>query len=114
MIDKPMVSSILSGNQFTLEYEVMLHTIARILATGLTLALVVSLGPSAVYGGTQGEDTQQFGGDFDSLDPEQQRLVEDWIQRFNRIMGENREAEATYNSLPMASSSFITSLNFIM
>jgi hypothetical protein len=59
--------------------------------------------PVAIAATGQEQEPQQFGGVFDGLDPEQKRLVVDWIQRYNSIMGENRQAEETYNSLPLSS-----------
>ena len=73
------------------------------LVLGFALTLMLLTSPVAIAATGQEEQPQQFGGVFDGLDSEQKRLVVDWIQRFNSIMGENRQAEDTYNSLPLSS-----------
>jgi len=81
----------------------MQYKYTRVLMLGVVLILVGLANPIFTVASVQEEQSQQFGGEFDGLAPEQKRLVEDWIQRFNRIMGENRLAEQTYNSLPLSS-----------
>ncbi len=55
--------------------------------TILLIALSVTLAGTAQEEAQPQERT--FGGDYDSLNPEQQRLIEDWIRRFNQVTGED-------------------------
>ena len=78
-----------------LEILMMQNKHMRVLMFVVALILVVLANPVTFAASAQEDQPQQFGGEFDGLKPEQKRLVEDWIQRYNRVMGENRRAEET-------------------
>ena len=44
------------------------------------------------------EPTRPFGGDFSDLGSRRQRLVEDWVARFNEVTGQNVEAGPFYDT----------------
>ncbi len=67
-------------------------------------ALVLSgIAARAEAGRAQGsaaaqEPTRPFGGAFSDLDSRRQRLVEDWVARFNEVTGQNVEAGPFYDT----------------
>jgi hypothetical protein len=48
------------------------------------------------------EQRPEFGGMYDDLDPEQQRLVRDWIDRYNSVTGHQLEEQTTYDQLSLS------------
>lgn len=43
-----------------------------------------------------------FGGTYADLTPEQRKLVDDWIKRYNKKTGKNLKAEPAYNTIPIS------------
>jgi hypothetical protein len=65
----------------------------RMVATACVIGAVLSLAFS------QATDPQRFGGTFETLRVEQQRLVAGWIAEFNQATGNSLVAEHAYNEL---------------
>ncbi len=63
--------------------------------------IVLLIALSVALAGTAQEEVQPqertFGGDYASLNPQQQRLVNDWIRRFNQVSGQEVEPELFFN-----------------
>lgn len=60
--------------------------------------------PNRISGsGPGGSVPERFDTRYDSLDPRQQNLVAEWIQRYNRNFGKSLEAKKAYNELPLSS-----------
>src|SRR5689334_19707662 len=53
----------------------------------------------------QTNETRRFGGRYDRLLPEQQKLVEAWIVEYSRITGQSFDTESIYDSLPLSTRS---------
>jgi hypothetical protein len=45
---------------------------------------------------------KKFGGTFDTLKPEQQKLVKGWAAEYNRVTGRNLTAPGSYDKLPVS------------
>ena len=70
----------------------------------LAVWMTVSLGFGAgLYSAPQPQDAVKFGGTFDELKPEQQRLVRGWYKNFNQIMGQELDPKVAYGKLPYSS-----------
>lgn len=66
--------------------------------------LAVILGLSSIAGSTQQgtEVRAEFGGTYDRLGPEQQKLVDDWFERYNQRTHKNLQPETGYNAVPVS------------
>ena len=66
--------------------------------------LTVVLGLSSIAGSTQPgtESRAEFGGTYDKLRPEQQKLVDDWFERYNQRTHKNLQPAAGYNAVPVS------------
>ncbi len=63
------------------------------------LSLSVGFGTNSSFS-QQPDKPVKFGGTFDELKPVQQKLVRDWYQHFNQIMGKDLDPEVAYGELP--------------
>lgn len=66
----------------------------------LLIAPIASI--SAQQDEGDGTQTREFGGVYSSLKPEQQRLVVNWFERYNKALGEHLDPEEAYNQLPQS------------
>jgi hypothetical protein len=64
----------------------------------LLLAISTGRGPAQSTGDAQAA----FSGNYDSLTPEQKRLVDDWCHRFAETMKRKIDPASTYDSLPLS------------
>ena len=86
----------------------------------LSLMLAISLGcdrglaqakqsakaaPQGVHSATaptSGQGKPVFGGSYDKLNPEQRKLIDDWIAAYNVRTGKSLTPEAAYNAVPIS------------
>jgi hypothetical protein len=80
------------------EVQRRLILLPAILSVWLAVSLAFGFG---LYSSGETEDPQ-FGGTFAQLEPVQQRLVQDWFQHFNQIMGADLRPEVAYGQLPFS------------
>ena len=73
-----------------------------ILRSGIiSVWLLLSLGFGAnLFSSQRPGGTLEFGGTFTDLKPEQKRLVKEWYQQFDQIVGEELNPEVAYGELP--------------
>ncbi len=69
------------------------------MAVRLIVAFVWLVCAFPTPGAGQSAGTQQFGGLFDTLRPEQQALVREWVAESNRVTGASLVASDAYNAL---------------
>jgi hypothetical protein len=62
-------------------------------------ALLVSVCAAVALASGQARTPESFGGKFETLHPEQQRLVAGWVAEYNRITGKSLAAAEAYDSL---------------
>ena len=72
-------------------------SLPRTLANRLILAWICIL-PATAQQTTQ-EEKQVFGGDYEQLEPEQKKVVDDWFRRFNEIAEQHLKSEEGYNRI---------------
>ncbi len=71
-----------------------------VLATVLAAGMAIGVAAAQAPGEAPAADPQaQFGGAYASLDAGRQRLVDDWVARFNRMAGQNVEAAPFYDTV---------------
>ena len=58
------------------------------------MAMVLAIGTLSAA-----QQPNSFGGDFADLTPQQQRLIANWVERFNQVTGQDADAEAFYDDL---------------
>lgn len=47
----------------------------------------------------EAQQPTSFGGDFAALAPQKQRLIANWVERFNQVTGQDADVEAFYDDL---------------
>ena len=70
--------------------------LATVLATGLVISIADAQGPDAA---PAADPQAQFGGAYAGLDAPRQRLVDDWVARFNRLAGQDVDAAPFYDTV---------------
>src|SRR5204863_1171646 len=63
---------------------------------------VVTFGTATSGQSTSSHSTGNFGAKFESLNPEQKALVEDWIRRFSAIVHKQVDPQKAYDDLPVS------------
>jgi hypothetical protein len=75
---------------------------ARVFLCGAALALVSATAGGAVDGAGQGQPpqapAQQFGGSYSELGARRQKLIGDWVARFNELTGSKVDPQAFYDT----------------
>ncbi len=67
----------------------------------ILIFLLTSFSP--VFGQqTSAGSASDFGGTYNKLRPQQQKLANDWVAEYNRIVGKKLDVEKTYNDLPFS------------
>ena len=72
-------------------------------SSAIFLTLAISIIPAGASVAAQNE-RQTFGGGYAELEPEQRRLVEDWVQRFREVTGQDVSPQYTYDDVMRLSS----------
>ena len=66
----------------------------------LLATLLLTLASSAVAAQETGQ--RQFGGTYDLLEPEQRRLIDDWVRRFNVVTDRDTPPDVLYNVIRLS------------
>jgi hypothetical protein len=73
------------------------------LAAGLLLAFASSTYPGQAQSSqTTDEPQRRFGGTYDLLEPEQRRLIDDWVRRFSEVTGRSVPPDVLYNVIRLS------------
>jgi len=69
----------------------------------LLASLLLALGLSPAAGqGAQETGQRQFGGTYDLLEPQQRRLIDDWVRRFNEVTDRDTPPDVLYNVIRLS------------
>ena len=73
-------------------------------ATRTSLSLIFGglLTLTLAFGQATQEEQPVLTGNYDEMEPGQRRLIDDWFERYNKVMGENQDPEEGFNGLPMS------------
>ena len=71
----------------------------RVMLTGVLFVASLLFAHAALPQSSQGDEAtpRQFGGTYDLLEPGQRRLVDDWVRRFNEVVGRTVPPDVIYN-----------------
>ena len=71
----------------------------RVMLTGVLFVASLLFAHAALPQSSQGNEAtpRQFGGTYDLLEPGPRRLVDDWVERFNEVIGRTAPPDVVYN-----------------